>query len=1466
MPPSDADSHDASLSPDPTAARSVRKDRESKSSSLPRRGRRWALLVGIDQYDSDFFAPLKFCFNDVDELRRRLLAANYTVLCLHDNVVASSLRPTRDNIITQLQRLCSEAGPDDLIWVHFSCHGVIEDGIPLLISKDTIPAKVLTSAISLLDIEKLLRESRANMKVMTLDACHVGSKIGRGAGTPEFNRRVIQTAAGFALLAGSTSQQPAQEWAEKKHGVFTFYLMEALRVLAGRADSAFVTFDDVRGYVLNEVKKWSETHDKALQEPTARMDGRGDIPLIELRQGGGDGKSAASVPDEYVFLDYEITRWIVPPTALGTSCEVLDRNSHKYIIKILDQALPSEFRGRFVEEALKANDILKRDRGAARVVARGQTATGLPYIVTERIPGRTLADLLNERPLVQAEAVRISWQIARTLRAAHDLGTIHGDLRPENIILSPDEDALGKLQPKILEFGFAKLRAELVATRAEREWKSDYRAPEIRNHPPKFTQAVDVYGLGALLYHMLAGNPPSTPAQPLPPHVTKELAGLVQQMVTENFLDRPPLSHVLATLNEIGEFPRPSSPYVEPHELPPPRRRWLLVTASAALGLALLMIVWYWRVLPADSPLVPRATDLSTPLLVTVKPLEVSSSLKVKEALLQQAREVLKEALARHGVDPARLEALQQVRIAQDETFHESLEKLLNQSQEDPKVQALAAQALGQLGERSSVPVLLKFLTTPAVQTEPYNEALRALYRLSDPVDPAQEPDLRKAIEDVVRILLGPTTDPQKRRQTALLFAAVNTTALRILQEERRAQVAASSPVPLQGDLLLALAQARDPDAARDLASRLAFVGSPSVEQIRLAGYLAEEGDRTGLDLLKKSITDANGQESRLPSRVTLALSFVDPNLERCQWLRELLGDQTQKAEVRILAARSIGFCGDQRDLQILTKLLAWPDKPDKPDKASNQLLRVVAAGALIKIQRQDKELTERAELDRLYKLTNPDFTTAGTQLSSADLLVRLRLALKQVNDPHAPSRVRTIGATQVRRLENERQKREKNGDLVAAKPDPEVAKGLQILKDSQQAADPLQRLLSVIATADEAEQARALAKETNQEVREAIALQLDNPEANDVLRQVVPRGDIASLRAYGVLRKRKQPVPKPTDPFTLYRSGGAEERTQVIDALSGWPFAESKPTLISATRDGAMAVRRSTVVVIGENVADKQEETNALTVLRLMFGDPDHEVQQRIAWIMAHLDGPARSPASLPSAPAWPPNDPAAPAPPASLAGRLRVEGEEAGVQVTVGKQPWTLPKEQRLAVGKHVVSYLDGTGRFVNQDVWVANGRLAAVVIPVGFVDQVLGRAILLWNDKDLDSSYAKLREAEYRIRNHETKSTVTAHVHYYLGLVLTEKKQWYEANLSFTRFLNVSGGVESAEVEQVNKNLAEVRSHLASADVKVWVDGRCTTKTVWLNPGDYQKLKIDKHIFPDVTLLQGQTLHLTGDKECR
>lgn len=142
--------------------------------------------------------------------------------------------------------------------------------------------------------------------------------------------------------------------------------------------------------------------------------------------------------------------------------------------------------------------------GVVRVHARGEHH-GAPYLVLELVQGRDLSAILGEGPIEPKRLARMVERLARTLDRCHRAGVIHRDLKPSNVLVRDDDD-----EPLVADFGLARdLAAERLTQTGVLLGTPGYMAPEqaldaARAIGPK----VDVYALGAILYHGLAGRAP----------------------------------------------------------------------------------------------------------------------------------------------------------------------------------------------------------------------------------------------------------------------------------------------------------------------------------------------------------------------------------------------------------------------------------------------------------------------------------------------------------------------------------------------------------------------------------------------------------------------------------------------------------------------------------------------------------------------------------------------------------------------------------------------------------------------------------------------------------------------------------------------------------------------------------------------------------------------------------------------
>jgi eukaryotic-like serine/threonine-protein kinase len=204
---------------------------------------------------------------------------------------------------------------------------------------------------------------------------------------------------------------------------------------------------------------------------------------------------------------------VVGPLGAGGMGEVFrarDLTLHRDVaLKVLLPAYASDHarRARFAREARLLAAL--NHPHVAQIYSVEDSAAG-PAIAMELVEGRTLRDVLQDGGLPRHRATDLARQIASALDAAHEKGFVHRDLKPGNIMVTPDGAA------KILDFGLAKIWADDDSVRAHAATMTATALGEIAGTPAYMSpeqatgqpvdRRTDVWAFGCVLYEMLAGR------------------------------------------------------------------------------------------------------------------------------------------------------------------------------------------------------------------------------------------------------------------------------------------------------------------------------------------------------------------------------------------------------------------------------------------------------------------------------------------------------------------------------------------------------------------------------------------------------------------------------------------------------------------------------------------------------------------------------------------------------------------------------------------------------------------------------------------------------------------------------------------------------------------------------------------------------------------------------------------------
>jgi hypothetical protein len=247
-------------------------------------GKRYAVLVGVKQYEHAKLEPLEFTENDVTELADLLKPAGYEVVLLTDSTGQKDekLAPTKANIEKHLGGVLDRCKRDDLVLVAFAGHGLQFDGKPeaFFCPKDAKPLPERTETlISLEGIYKQLDDSGAGVKLLLVDACR-NEPGGRGRGVDAGSLGNPPPKGVYAFFSCSAGER-AFEHKNLKHGVFFHYVLEGLKGEAKDKNDE-VSFEALALYVRNEVpRRVPELFQGAKQTPSLRVrDASGRSPVV----------------------------------------------------------------------------------------------------------------------------------------------------------------------------------------------------------------------------------------------------------------------------------------------------------------------------------------------------------------------------------------------------------------------------------------------------------------------------------------------------------------------------------------------------------------------------------------------------------------------------------------------------------------------------------------------------------------------------------------------------------------------------------------------------------------------------------------------------------------------------------------------------------------------------------------------------------------------------------------------------------------------------------------------------------------------------------------------------------------------------------------------------------------------------------------------------------------------------------
>lgn len=213
--------------------------------------------------------------------------------------------------------------------------------------------------------------------------------------------------------------------------------------------------------------------------------------------------------------------------------------------------------------------------GVPRLFECGLLDDGRPWIAMELVMGMPLNERMKRAPLDPDDVIEIVMRVAEVLAAAHARGVTHRDLKPDNVVLAPDDT---RFPVRVIDWGISHALAGARFTNMnEALGTPTYMAPEQARGGPTGGHC-DVYGLGVVAYHALTGrapfvgassveilvqhlNRPAPALAPRCPDAPYGLVELVERMLAKRFEERPTAEDVTTALASLRTL-RCTPPYL----------------------------------------------------------------------------------------------------------------------------------------------------------------------------------------------------------------------------------------------------------------------------------------------------------------------------------------------------------------------------------------------------------------------------------------------------------------------------------------------------------------------------------------------------------------------------------------------------------------------------------------------------------------------------------------------------------------------------------------------------------------------------------------------------------------------------------------------------------------------------------------------------------------------------------------
>lgn len=219
----------------------------------PRSVKVWAVVIGVASYNH--MPTLRYTDDDAYRMFAFLKSPEGGALADHQIKLLIDEDATKERIVEAMRDVFTKAGPNDLVFLYYSGHGLKGSFLP-------IDFDGFNNRLEHKEINEILEESPAKYKLCIADACHSGSLLAMKSGSAtnileSYYETLAKAEAGTALIMSSKSEETSLESSGLRQGVFSHFLIRGLKGEADTDQNKVITVGELFAYINDNVRKYT---------------------------------------------------------------------------------------------------------------------------------------------------------------------------------------------------------------------------------------------------------------------------------------------------------------------------------------------------------------------------------------------------------------------------------------------------------------------------------------------------------------------------------------------------------------------------------------------------------------------------------------------------------------------------------------------------------------------------------------------------------------------------------------------------------------------------------------------------------------------------------------------------------------------------------------------------------------------------------------------------------------------------------------------------------------------------------------------------------------------------------------------------------------------------------------------------------------------------------------------------------